>query len=221
MRRTFIVPIVLGLLSAAMPLASQAAVPEGYRVISDRHADGYAASSDGCLLTEAYFGSGSAIYGGRPGPVNKQAGPTDVLVIVSDTCAEPVGKGYPQLAAWQGQAMIGLESSAQFDHAWVHAAVPVYDDVTGTESVATTDMSWTSTGRATPDPTHLHVRFPGIAVANSHDNDTLVDAVATGTIEIDGLSLSVASTDARLSTVKAGCQVITHPGAENPDVSCL
>ena len=123
--------------------------------------------------------------------------------------------------------MIGIsfdrstESTPQFDRAWVHAAVPVYDDVTGAESVATMDLTWTSTGRATPDPTHLHVRFPGVAVVNSHDNDMLVDAVATGTIEIGDLVVSVSSTDARLSTVKAGCQVIIHPGAENPDVSCL
>ena len=220
MRRAFAIPIVIGLLAAAMPAASLAAVPDGYRVISYRHADGYVASTDGCILTEAYFCSTDAKYGARPGSVNKQSGPTDLLVIFSDTCAEPVGKGYPQLAAWQGQAMVGLASSPRFDEAWIHADVPVTDDLSGAQAVATLDLDWTSSGRATPDPTHLHVRFPGVAVVNSHDNDTMVDASVIGTIEIGSLAIPVDSGDARLSSVKAGCQVMVHPGAD-ADISCV
>jgi hypothetical protein len=204
-----------------IPAAAAAAPPDGYRVISYRHADGGASSLDGCIGTEIYVGSTDAKYGGRPGPVVKQAGPTDVLVIVSDRCAAPVGKGYPLLALWQGQAMVGLESNAQFTSASVDAVIPVTDDVSGASSTAHLVMTWTATGRATKDPTHLHVRFPGIAVVNSHDNDTMVDAVATGSVTIGGWSAGVWTADAHLASVKAGCQVMVHPGAENQDISCV
>lgn len=217
-------------LAALVPAAALAAPPEGYRVISYRHADGSFASADGCTGTEVFFGSTDAVYGGRPGPVNKQAGPTDVLVIVSDLCAErttgfaaaaaePPGGG--PLAFWQGQAMVGLQSNAQFTAASVRADVPVIDEVTGASAVAHLDLTWTATGRAVRDPSHLHVRFPGIAVVNSHDNDTLSDATASGTVAIGDLSIQVATPDAHLTSVKAGCQVILHPGVEEADVDCL
>jgi hypothetical protein len=207
------------LMGAFAPAAALATPPEGYRVITYRHADGSFASADGCVGTEVFFGSGAAVYGARPGPVNKQAGPTDVLVIISDLCAEPVGKGYPVIALWQGQAMIGLESDAQLSRAWVDAAFTVYDDV-GVAETAHLSMLWESTGRATRDPVHSHVRFPGEAVVNSHDNNTFVDAVATGTVSVGDWSLNVLTADAHLSSVKAGCQVILHPQVD-ADFDCV
>jgi len=220
-RRTLLVIAAGSMLAALIPAATLAAPPEGYRVIDYRHADGGASSVDGCIGTDVYFGSTDAVYGGRPGPINKQAGPTDVLVIVSDLCGEPVGKGYPQLALWQGQAMVGLESDAQFTTASVDAWIPVSDDVSGATDTAHLVMTWTATGRATVDPTHLHVRFPGVAVVNSHDNDTVVDAVASGSVSIGTWSTEITTTDAHLSTVKAGCQAMIHPGIEDPDIGCI
>jgi hypothetical protein len=221
MSRRTILLAATALLIGGIPAAASAAPPEGYRVISYRHADGGASSVDGCIGTDVYVGSTDAVYGGRPGPVNKQAGPTDVLVIVSDLCGEPVGKGYPHLALWQGQAMVGLVSDARFATASVDAWIGVTDDVSGTIATAHLVMSWTATGRATKDPTHLHVRFPGLAVVNSHDNDTMVDAIASGSVTIGAWSTQVWTADAHLSTVKAGCQVMVHPGAENPDIGCI
>ncbi len=219
-RRTILVAAA-ALSIGLIPAAAAAAPPDGYRVISYRHADGGASSVDGCIGTEVYVGSTDAKYGGRPGQVVKQAGPTDVLVIVSDLCAAPVGKGYPKLALWQGQAMVGLSSNAQFTSASVDAMIPVTDDVSGAIGTAHLVMTWTSTGRATKDPTHLHVRFPGMAVVNSHDNDTMVDATASGSVTIGAWSAQVWTTDAHLSSVKAGCQVIIHPGAGEPDIGCI
>jgi hypothetical protein len=219
-RRTFLVAATV-LLIGSMPAAASAAPPEGYRVISYRHGDGGVSSVDGCIGTDVYFGATDAVYGGRPGPINKQAGPTDVLVIVSDLCGEPVGKGYPLIALWQGQAMVGLASNAQFTSASVDAWIPVTDDVSGASDTAHLVMSWTSTGRATKDPTHIHVRFPGIAVVNSHDNDTMVDAIATGSVTIGAWSVDVWTADAHLSSVKAGCQAIIHPGVSDPDIGCI
>jgi hypothetical protein len=220
-RRTLLVIAGGVMLAALIPAAAMAGPPEGYRVISYRHADGGASSVDGCIGTDVYFGSTDAVYGGRPGTINKQAGPTDVLVIVSDLCGEPVGKGYPLLALWQGQAMVGLQSNAQFTSASVDAWIPVSDDVSGATDTAHLAVTWTATGRATLDPTHLHVRFPGVAVVNSHDNDTMVDAGASGTLSIGAWSTDIATTDAHLSSVRAGCQAMIHPGIANPDIGCI
>jgi len=220
-RRIALVIAAAALLIGALPTLALAAPPEGYRVINYRHADGGFETADGCIGTEVYFGSTTAKYGGRPGPVNKQAGPTDLLVVLSDLCGEPIGKGYPLLALWQGQTMVGLESNAQLSRAWVDATFEVTDDVSGATETARLVMSWQSTGRATRDPVHSHARFPGEAIVNSHDNNTIVDAVATGTVTIGDWSIAVQTTDAHLSSVKAGCQVIVHPKSPNADYDCL
>lgn len=220
-RHSILTVAATALLAALIPAAALAAPPEGYRVIDFRHGDGGSSSVDGCIATDVYFGSTDAVYGGRPGTINKQAGPTDVLVIVSDLCGEPVGKGFPLIALWQGQAMVGLQSNAQLTTASIDAWIPVSDDVSGASDTAHLVVTWTSTGRVTKDPTHLHVRFPGVAVVNSHDNDTMVDAVATGSVTIGAWSADIWTDDAHLQSVKAGCQAMIHPGAEDADIGCI
>ncbi len=220
-RRSIIAVTATALLAALIPAAALAAPPVGYRVIDYRHGDGGSSGVDGCIGTDVYFGSTDAVYGGRPGRINKQAGPTDVLVIVSDLCGEPVGKGFPLIALWQGQAMVALESNAQLTTASVDAWIPVSDDVSGASDTAHLVVTWTASGRATKDPTHLHVRFPGVAVVNSHDNDTMVDAVATGSVTIGAWSAAIWTDAAHLSSVKAGCQAMIHPGLEDPDIGCI
>lgn len=220
-RRSILTVAATGLLAALVPAVALGAPPEGYRVIDFRHADGGSSSIDGCIGTEVYFGSTDAVYGGRPGPINKQVGPTDVLVIVSDLCAEPVGKGFPLIALWQGQAMIGLQSNAQLTTASVDAWIPVVDDVSGVSDTAHLLVNWTATERAIKSPTHIHNRIPGVAVVNSHDNDTMVSAVASGSVTIGAWSAVIWTDAAHLSSVRAGCQVILHPGVEDADIDCI
>lgn len=219
MRRP-ILTATLTLLALSMPATTVAAPPEGYRVISYRHADGAFSTQDGCYLTEVFFGSTLAKYGGRPGRVNKQAGPTDLLMTISDTCAEPVGKHFPAVHSWTAQVMVGLESTAQFNRAWVHATLPVIDEVTGEAGTATLDLAWAAVSRAERSPSHVHVRLPHEAIAVGHDNDTIVDAIATGTITVGGTTYQIWTDSAHLSSVKAGCQVVVHPHATT-DVECV
>ena len=171
-KRPVLVSALFTVLIGLVPALALASTPDGYRVISYRHADGGFSSVEGCVLTQVFLGSTDAKYGSTQGPVNKQAGPTDVLFIQSDLCGEPIGKGYPPIHVWQGQAMIGLHSDAQFSVGWVQGSMPVSDDV-------------------------------------------------TGTLTIDGTTTTIWSGDARLSTVKAGCQVMVHPGADASDISCV
>jgi hypothetical protein len=219
MRRP-IVTAFLVLVAFAIPASTLASPPEGYRVIKYRHADGAFSAQDGCLLTEAFFGSTDAVYGGRPGRVYKQGGPTDMLMTISDACAEPVGKHFPPVHAWTAQAMVPLQSNAQFSRAWVHADIPVVDEVTGDEDVAVLDLHWIATERTVHNPSHIHFRIPHEAIANSHDNDTVVAAIATGTITVGGMTIEIWTDSAHLSSVKAGCQIIVHPGAST-DVECV
>ena len=219
MRRPVLVAVIAAL-AVALPGTVAASPPEGYRVISYRHADGGFSMQDGCYLTEAFFGSTMAKYGNRPGRVNKQAGPTDLLLTISDTCAPPEGKHYPPVHSWMAQTMVGLESNAQFTNAWVLAELPVVDEVTGESGLAQLDLRWTAVGRARPDPSHRHVRFPHEAMAIGHDNNTMEDAVVTGTITVGGVTYEIWSDSAHLSSVKAGCQVIVHPHATT-DVECI
>jgi len=204
---------------AALPAMTQAAVPDYQRVISSRHADAAFASLDGCLMSEVFLGSTDAVFGGRPGPVNKQ-GLTDVSVRVTDTCQEPVGKGFPVVAMWQGQTLDSLQSSPRLTSAWVDAVIPVSDDVSGRSIVAHLVMRWTAAGPFDHDPGHLHVRIPGIGSVNSHYNNWMRPAVAVGSLEIDGVTMSIGPTwDAHLSLVKYGCQTLIHPGSDG-DLDC-
>jgi hypothetical protein len=226
MRRPLFIAF-LAIIAVSLPATASATPPEGYRVISYRHAHGGFSVLDGCFLTEAFFGSTRAKYGNRPGRVYKQAGPTDLLMTISDTCAEPVGKHFPPVHSWTAQVMVGLESSAQFDRAWVHASLPVVDEVTGVAGTAVLDLRWRAVTRAKRNPSHVHEcvsqddrcgRHEAIAIG--HDNDTIVDAIATGTITLGGVTYEIWTDSAHLSSVKAGCQVIVHPHAST-DVECV
>jgi hypothetical protein len=202
-----------------LPLTALGAVPEYQRVISSRHADAAVASQDGCLLTEVFLGSTDAVFGGRPGPVNKQ-GLTDVSMRVSDTCQEPVGKGFPVVAMWQGQTLDPLHSTARLTAAWIDVVMPVTDDVSGRTVPAHLVVRWTADGAFDHDPGHLHVRFAHVGVVNSHYNNWLRPAIAAGSLEIDGLTMTIGpTTEAHLSLVKYGCQTIIHPGSGG-DLDC-
>jgi hypothetical protein len=203
----------------ARPGTTAGAVPDYQRVISSRHADAAMASQDGCLLSEIFLGSTDAVFGARPGPVNKQ-GLTDVSLRVSDTCQQPVGKGFPLVAMWQGQTLDSLHSTPRLTAAWIDAVVPVTDDVSGRTVAAHLVVQWTADGPFDHDPGHLHVRFAQQGIVNSHYNNWLRPAVATGWLEIDGLTTTIApTTDAHLSLVKYGCQTIIQPGS-GADLDC-
>ena len=219
LRSRSLLSTILAVALLAVPAMAFGAVPEYQRVISSRHADAAVASVDGCLLSEVFLGSTDAVFGGRPGPVNKQ-GLTDVSMRVSDTCQEPVGKGFPVVAMWQGQTLYPLHSTPRLTAGWIDAVIPVTDDVSGRTVPAHLVMRWTADGAFDHDPGHLHVRFAHVGVVNSHDNNWLRPAIAAGSLEIDGVTVIIGpTTEAHLSLVKYGCQTIIHPGS-GADLDC-
>ena len=191
--RSLLLVVALG---AAMPATVAAAVPDYQRVISSRHADVALASLDGCVLTEIFVSGMDAVFGGRPGPIQRQ-GLTGVGVRQSDICTAAAslghlglysaggGAGGTLLFDGLGQTLDRLGSSVRFDRAWLRAAVPVVNEVaSGDAEVVSVDLSWTLVGELTRDTGHLHVRVPGEGNVNSHQNTLMGDAVVSGTVTI-------------------------------------
>ena len=225
-------PILSALLAAAIPMSAVAAVPEYQRVITSRHADVALASLDGCILTEIFVSGMDGVFGGRPGPINRQ-GLTGVGVRQHDICGGAAsmggigvhaagGGGGAVVFDGLGQTLDPLASTVHFDRAWLRAEVPMVNEAPGggEEVVVAIDLTWTLVGELVRDTGHLHVPVPGEGNVNSHQNTLMGDAVVSGTVSIDGIAYAFSDVEgAHLSQVKYGCQVVAHPGGE-PDLSC-
>jgi hypothetical protein len=221
-------------LAAAIPTATSAAVPDYQRVIVSRHADGALASLDGCLLTEIFVSSMDGVFGGRPGRINRQ-GLTGVGIRQSDICtgaasmghlgifAAGGGSGGALLFDGLGQTLAPLGSTVHFDRAWVQEDVPVTNEASEAGETVNVhlDLVWTLVGELEHDTGHLHVRVPGEGNVNSHDNTLSGMALVSGTVTIGDATFTFDAVEgAHVEQVKYGCQVIAHPKAGEPDLSC-
>jgi len=226
--------IAMAALSAALPATAAAAVPDYQRVIASRHADAALTSLDGCVLTEIFVSSMDGVFGGRPGPVNKQ-GLTGVGIRQSNVCLGAASMGRLGIFAAGGggggaltfdglaQNLEPLGSTVHFDRAWVSTDLVMVNEASpGLEEVSVAiDISWSLVGELDRDTGHLHVRVPGEGNVNSHQNTLGGDATVSGTVVIgDAVYTFDAVEGAHLQQVKYGCQVIAHPSAGEPDLSC-
>lgn len=216
MRRSIIPGIsaaALALVLGAVPNVSLAAQPVREHVIVANHADAVFTTQDGCILTQVFISSMDAMFSGSPaGPVNKQ-GLTGVGVIRSDTCQEPQGKGYPRVFDGLGQTLQPLVAgSAPAQSASLQAVIPVTDDISGVTHEITLDLTWAAVTPAQHDTTRSHVREPRGAIVNSAANTWMADAVAFGSVTLDGDTLVAGETyEAHLSRTKQNCLVVQHP----------
>ena len=217
----------------AIPATAIAAVPDYQRVITSRHADAALASLDGCVLTEVFVSGMDGVFGGRPGPINRQ-GLTGIGVRQRDLCAAAASMGSIGIYAagggggalvfdGLGQTLDPLGSNVHLDRAWLRADVPMVNEAPGGgETVAVSvNLTWTLVGELARDTGHLHVRVPGEGVVNSHQNTLMGDATVSGTVRIGDATYTFDGVEgAHLQQVKYGCQVIPHPGIGEPDLSC-
>lgn len=233
MRRRLSILVATTVLAAAIPMTAMAAVPDYQRVISSRHADASPLTSiDGCILTEFFISGMDAVYGGRPGPVNRQ-GLTGVGVRQRDLCGAAVSMGRLGIFAaggggelifdGLGSTLDRLGSSTRFDRAWLTADVPVVNEVPGSgeDVVVSVDLTWSLVGELARDTGHLHVRVPGEGSVNSHQNTLMGEATVSGTVVMAGHTYVFDGIEGfHLEQVKYGCQVVAHPSAGEPDLSC-
>lgn len=229
MRRTRTVLAALAAAGAAVMLTAttaDAGVPEYQRVIKSRAADGVLVDQDGCVRTEVWVSASDNVFGGRPGPVNKQ-GLTSVLLRRFDTCADqrtprPAAAPPPGRVLFDGigQTLDPLRSTTRFDRAWVDATIPVTDDISGRTVPVHLDIAWTLVGPLQRDTTHLHVRQPHRGIANSHAQTLMGDALIGGKVTVAGAAYHFAPSEgAHLQQVKYGCQIIVHPRGTT-DMAC-
>jgi hypothetical protein len=233
MRRSLSIVAAVLLLAASSPTTTVAAVPDYQRVITSRHADAALASIDGCILTEVFVSGMDAAFGGRPGPVEWQ-GLASIGVRQSDVCAGGTSLG--QLGAFGAgggtgtivfdglsQTLDPLATTVHFDRAWLRVSMPMTNEAsTASEEVTVSvDLEWTLVGELARDTGHLHVRAPGEGNVNSHQNTLMGDATVTGTVVIGEQDFAFHAVEgAHLQEVRYGCQVIAHPSAGDPDLSC-
>ncbi len=220
MHRIIAVAGALALLTALLPAAASANVPESqYRVISARNAYAAFFMTSGCYETQVWVSSSDGVYGGRPGPVNRQ-GLTSLDVVVYDTCQPPIGKHPPVVFEAFGQDLTPLVSSPRMDAASVSTSYETVDEASGDPVSLALTMTWQLDGEMSHDTSHIHVPPSDQGVANSHENDLRGAAIARGSVTINGTALELApTTEAGLELIKGGCQVIVRPGQPS-DLAC-
>lgn len=218
--RALLAAVALGI-SWVLPSVVLAAVPDGYQVIRSRAADAAFSSRNGCILTDVFVSSSANVFGGRPGPVDKQ-GLTSLMVIRSDTCLPLEGKHHPEVFRAIGQTLDPLVSTPSLDRASITSSMATTDIVSGRDVELRITLNWLLVGTLERDTGHGHLRIPGVGIVNGHSNTLMGSAVAFGTLTIDGATTPLADTsEAHLQQIKAACQVIVYPHADSPDLDCI
>ena len=152
---------------------------------------------------------------GDGGGVSRQ-GLTSLAILVEDTCAAAGsvsvlaggGGGGAVTADWLGQTQAALVVRGNLNEARLVATIPMEDQVSGLQAVASVDLTWTATGPDLVRPSHVHLRWPQTVVLNSNSNDTMRDAIASGTVLFEGENVTPQPADGLLSTTRFHCRQI-------------
>lgn len=209
------------LLASAAP--TRGGVIEDYaRVIRSRHAGATFSQVDGCRQTEVFVSAMDAVYGSRPGPVNKQ-GLVGIFYREVDVCAEPGPKGFPVVFQADAVTLDRLVTSSRFTSAAIRVVMDGTDGDGNAVELAV-DLAWTAA-----EPLHrsrvagngwfpVDERFGARVHTFSHG--LAAAAVASGSITVDGVPVVLdPTTDATLEQIRYFCQVIQHPRG-GFDVDC-
>jgi hypothetical protein len=216
-----VVATLLLLLTAASPAGART-IEDYARVIRSRHAGATFSQVDGCRQTEVFVSAMDAVFGSRPGPVNKQ-GLVGVFYRELDVCAEPGPKGYPVVFQADAQSLDRLVSSSRFRTASIDLLLDGMDGDGDPIEIAI-DLAWTAS-----EPLHrsrvsgngwfpVNEKFGARVHTFSHGLSAA--AVAHGSITVDGTRVDLVPTsDATLEQIRYFCQVIQHPQG-GFDVDC-
>jgi hypothetical protein len=218
--RLLLIGLLPALVLASTPTSAGASViQDSARVIRSRHAGATFVQVDGCVRTEVFVSASDAMYGGRPGPVNKQ-GLVGVFVARRDACAEPGPKGYPLVWAADGVSLDRLSSTPQFSRAWVEATLPG-TDLDGNAVSLALHLRWLPAADYERSRVSGNAWLPDGVKFGAHvhtfSHGLRADAVAWGTIAIGDELIALSPTnDAQLEQVRYFCQILQHPqgGAE-------
>ena len=212
----------LALTVGAVTPASASTIEDYARVIRSRHAGATFSQVDGCRQVEVFVSAMDAVFGSRPGPVNKQ-GLVGVFYRQLDVCAEPGPKGYPVVFQADAQSLDRLVTSARFGAASV-SAVLNGNDGDGNPIQIALDLRWAAAEPFARSKVSGNGWFPAEekrgARVHTFSHGLSASAVAQGSIVVDGTRIDLAPTDdATLEQIRHFCQVIQHPQG-GFDVDC-
>jgi hypothetical protein len=208
--RTTAALAALALVPALAP-AAHAAPPRMYHTVSAESASFDSLQVEGCLQTELFVGATTGHWAGRHGPATKQAGPTGVLVRITDICQE-APEGFGTAAAGPGgavvlqveaQGMIGLTTDQHLTSATVTGTLDGTDQ-DGAPVTVGVDVTWTAVGPLEHTTYSIHDGFPD-GNATSTGNEWSRAATGTATVTLDGQALWGFDDDARIERTKGHC----------------
>ena len=209
------------LVGASLP--ARAGTIEDYaRVIRSRHAGATFTQVDGCRQIEVFVSAMDAVFGSRPGPMNKQ-GLVGVFYRERDLCAEPGPKGYPVVFQADAQSLDRLATSPRFGTASVSAVLHGTDG-DGNPIRMAIDLRWNAAEAFARSRVSGNDWFPAGqkrgARVHTFSHGMSASAIAHGSIVIEGEAIELPATgDATLEQVRYFCQVIQHPQG-GFDVDC-
>jgi hypothetical protein len=209
------------LLGTALPAAGST-IEDYARVIRSRHASATFSQVDGCRQMEVFVSAMDAVFGSRPGPVNKQ-GLVGVFYRELDVCAEPGPKGFPVVFQADAQSLDRLVTGPRFTDAAIDVVMDGTDGDGNPVRIAL-DIDWIAA-----EPLHRsrvagNDWFPVDEKLGAHvhtfSHGLSAAAEARGSITVGGTSVRLApTTDATLEEVRYFCQIIQHPRG-GFDVDC-
>ena len=210
------------LLLAAVAPAAASTIEDYARVIRSRHAGATFTQVDGCRQTEVFVSAMDAVFGSRPGPVNKQ-GLVGVFYRELDVCAEPGPKGYPVVFQADAQSLDRLVTWPRFRTASLRVVLDGTDG-DGDPIKMAMDIEWTASEPLRRSRVSGNGWFPvdekfGARV-HTFSHGLSASAVAHGSITVGGTHLELQPTaEATLEQIRYFCQVIQHPQG-GFDVDC-
>jgi hypothetical protein len=209
-------------LLAAVTPAAASTIEDYARVIRSRHAGATFSQVDGCIQTEVFVSAMDAVFGSRPGPVNKQ-GLVGIFYRQVDVCAEPGPKGFPVVFQADARSLDRLVTLSRFRTASINAVLEGTDG-DGNAIQMAVDLRWAASAPLERSRVSGNAWFPADEKQGARVHTFLhglaAPASASGSITVDERRVDLEATfDATLEQVRYFCQVIQHPHG-GFDVDC-
>ena len=221
LRRLAVIVAAIGLLLTSVAPVGAAQAEDYARVIRSRHAGATFAQVDGCTQTEVFVSAMDAVFGSRPGPVNKQ-GLVGVFYRELDICSGP-GPRFPVVFSADAQSLDRLVSSPRFGTASIDVTLSGTDGDGNPVSIEL-QVDWTATTALERSKVSGNDWFPAGekrgARVHTWSHGLRADATATGSITVAGRHTDLGpTTDASLEQIRYFCVVLRHPHG-GFDVDC-
>jgi hypothetical protein len=221
LRRLIVTVSVIGLLLTAVAPVGAAQAEDYARVIRSRHAGATFVQVDGCRQVEVFVSAMDAVFGSRPGPVNKQ-GLVGVFYRELDICSGP-GPRFPVVFSADAQSLDRLVTSSRFRTASIDVTLSGTDGDGNPVSIDL-QVTWTAATAFERSKVSGNDWFPAGQKRGAHvhtwSHGSSADAIARGSVTVGGTRIQLEpTTDATLEQIRYFCQVLQHPQG-GFDVDC-